>query len=129
MRQISKQVIDNRNEKNVTTTNCDHQQRLMDYELNKNLLNELEFLKEKILILERDLQTLLMEKDELQLSRHELQEKNDQLNQRIISMMKLMPNSNVNNTEIGTQHQQQQQQQSNDLDALYMENRYHFLLF
>ena len=55
------------------------------------------------------------EKNVIQLSRNELKEKNDQLNQQLISMLQLIPETKIMEHE--------KNNQTNDLDKLYRENR------
>ncbi|OTF74763.1 hypothetical protein BLA29_012413 [Euroglyphus maynei] len=88
MRQITK-LVDREN------VNCGQQQQrqLLD-ELNRNLYTEIEYLKEKIILLEKDIQTLMDEKNLLKLSKQELQRKNQQL-------LSLLMNEKCSNMEIG----------------------------
>ena len=83
--------------------------------VDESILGELEFYKEKVILLERDIQSLLDEKEELIVSRDEMSLKNDRLNEHLLSMMRNL--SGQSGYTDGNSH-------SYDVDALYLENRY-----
>lgn len=83
--------------------------------VDETILGELEFYKEKVLMHERDIQSLLEEKEELIVSRDDLTLKNARLNEHLLSMMRNLSNQSAN--------YQDGNSLAFDVDALYLENR------
>lgn len=86
-----------------------------DRMVDETILGELEFYKEKVLMHERDIQSLLEEKEELIVSRDDLTLKNARLNEHLLSMMRNLSNQSAN--------YQDGNSLAFDVDALYLENR------
>ena len=87
-----------------------------DRMIDVSILSEIEFFKDKVILLEGDIQSLLDEKEELIISRDDLRLKNDRLNQHLISLMRNLSGQRDNYIEADTL--------SYDVDALYLENRF-----
>lgn len=89
--------------------------RLVD----ETILGDLEYYKEKVKMMERDIQSLLEEKDELAEERDELTLKNDRLNERLMASIR---SSNSGNADGGNGANSFDHPSSSE--ALYLENRY-----
>ncbi|KAJ6219722.1 hypothetical protein RDWZM_005534 [Blomia tropicalis] len=87
-----------------------------DRMVDETILGELEFYKGKVLLLERDIQSLLDEKEELVMTRDDLTLKNERLNEHLITLMRNLSGQGGNYSDSGSL--------SYDVDALYLENRY-----
>lgn len=85
-----------------------------DRMIDETILSELEFYKEKVLLLERDLQSLLDEKEELIMTKDDLRLKNDRLNEHLVSLMRNL-SGRTDSYDASLRHF--------DVDALYLENR------
>lgn len=83
--------------------------------IDENILNELEFYKDKVLLLERDCQSLLDEKEELILTKDDLQLKNQRLNEQLLGMMRNLSEQSGNYEDTNSL--------LFDVDSLYLENR------
>lgn len=86
-----------------------------DRMVDETILGELEFYKEKVLMHERDIQSLLEEKEELIVTRDDLTLKNARLNEHLLSMMRNLSNQSANYPDGNSL--------AFDVDALYLENR------
>ena len=84
--------------------------------VDESILGELEFCKEKVMLLERDLQSVLDEKEELIVARDDLTLKNDRLNEHLLSLMRNLSGQSGSFPDGNSL--------SFDVDALYLENRY-----
>jgi len=84
--------------------------RLVD----ESILAELQLYKEKVMLLERDLQSVLDEKEELVIARDDLTLKNDRLNEHLISLMRNLSGHSQSYGDNSLTY---------DVDALYLENR------
>lgn len=93
--------------------------RLVD----ETILGDLEYYKEKVKMMERDIQSLLEEKDELAEERDELTLKNDRLNERLMASIR---SSNSGNADGGNGANSFDHPSSSE--ALYLENRQVLLL-
>lgn len=120
MRSMSKQISSNQTGLS-NTSRIDNLNKATRNVENENLLNELQFYKEKVIMLENDLRTLLEEKEVLLLSKDNLQIKNEQLNEHLMTMMRYAPlgdrtriHSNANNPTTAF---------FNNFDDIYLENK------
>ena len=84
-----------------------------DYDL--NLVEELEFFKNKVLLLERDLQSILDEKEELILSRDSYKLKMERLNEKLNQVLR------TNNKSVSSD---ENKSFLIDIDSMLMENRF-----
>ena len=84
-----------------------------DYDL--NLVEELEFFKNKVLLLERDLQSILDEKEELILSRDSYKLKMERLNEKLNQVLR------TNNKSVSSDDNKSF---LIDIDSMLMENRF-----
>ena len=87
-----------------------------DRNIDINIINELEFYKNKVILLERDLQSVLDEKEELILSRDSYKLKVDRLNEKLNNLMR---SSYGDTTEPSNEDNR-----IVDIDSLFMENRF-----
>ena len=87
-----------------------------DRNIDINIISELEFYKNKVILLERDLQSVLDEKEELILSRDSYKLKVDRLNEKLNNLMRSSygdPNETTTDDN-----------RIVDIDSLFMENRF-----
>jgi hypothetical protein len=84
-----------------------------DRNIDINIISELEFYKNKVILLERDLQSVLDEKEELILSRDSYKLKVDRLNEKLNNIMRSTCSSDAN-----------EDHRIVDIDSLFMENRF-----
>ncbi len=84
-----------------------------DRNIDINIISELEFYKNKVILLERDLQSVLDEKEELILSRDSYKLKVDRLNENLNNIMRSTCSSDAN-----------EDHRIVDIDSLFMENRF-----
>lgn len=99
--------------KHIGSAETNRQERVVD----DTILSELEYYKGKVILLERDVQSLLDEKEELVIARDDLRLKKDHLNERLMSVMRNTPGTTAA-TATGDKGAL-----SYDIDALYLENR------
>jgi hypothetical protein len=85
-----------------------------DRNIDINIISELEFYKNKVILLERDLQSVLDEKEELILSRDSYKLKVDRLNEKLNNIMR----STCSSSDANEDHR------IVDIDSLFMENRF-----
>lgn len=90
-----------------------------DRNIDINIISELEFYKNKVILLERDLQSVLDEKEELILSRDSYKLKTDRLNEKLNNLMR----SSYGDTN-ETTGAQSEDNRIVDIDSLFMENRF-----
>lgn len=93
--------------------NMDTAESTRERMVDETILSELEFYKEKVLLLERDIQSLLDEKEELIITRDELRHKNERLNEHLVALMRGL-SGQADNYDSSLRY---------DVDALYLENR------
>lgn len=117
MRSMSKQISSNKDTGRIDNLNSNKASRKIE---NENLINELQFYKEKVIILENDVRTLLEEKEILMLSKDNLQIKNEQLNEHLITMMRYMPMGDRNRIYTNPN---QTTTLFNNFDDIYLENK------
>ena len=84
-----------------------------DRNIDMNMITELEFFKNKVILLERDLQSVLDEKEELILSRDSYKLKVERLNHKLSQVM-----------DSGTDTKSAADDTIVDIDSLFMENRF-----
>lgn len=112
MRTISKEV-------NTVTIETNRERLLMD----DSLMSQLHYEKERARLLERDVQSLLAEKEKLLVSKTDLQLKNERLNGHLVTVLRSMT------MEQRQHYQQQAGDPANnntllyDIDRLSLENR------
>ncbi|CAG2162554.1 unnamed protein product [Oppiella nova] len=86
-----------------------------DRNIDMNIISEMEFYKNKVILLERDLQSVLDEKEELILSRDSYKLKVDRLNEKLNGLMRSSYNTTTEANE---------DNRIVDIDSLFMENRF-----